>query len=66
MKRANGGSTIRSPAIPEFAKLKVYAGDNPDGTLKLEDARRSMTMRELMTHTAGLATRSTGTTLSTK
>ena len=39
--------------IPEFAKLKVYAGDNSDGTLKLEDARRSMTMRELMTHTAG-------------
>jgi CubicO group peptidase (beta-lactamase class C family) len=40
--------------IPEFAKLKVYAGDNPDGSPKLEDARRSMTMRELMTHTAGL------------
>ena len=39
--------------IPEFAKLKVYAGDNADGTLNLEDARRSMTMRELMTHTAG-------------
>ena len=39
--------------IPEFAKLKVYAGENPDGTPKLEDARRSMTMRELMTHTAG-------------
>jgi CubicO group peptidase (beta-lactamase class C family) len=39
--------------IPEFAKLKVYAGDNADGTMKLEDARRSMTMRELMTHTAG-------------
>ncbi len=40
--------------IPEFAKLQVYAGDNPDGTLKLEDARRPMTMRELMTHSAGL------------
>jgi len=40
--------------IPEFAKLKVYAGKNEDGSLKLEDARRSMTMRELMTHTAGL------------
>jgi len=40
--------------IPEFAKLKVYTGENPDGTPKLEDARRSMTMRELMTHTAGL------------
>ncbi|HYM21802.1 MAG TPA: serine hydrolase domain-containing protein [Vicinamibacterales bacterium] len=40
--------------IPEFSKLKVYVGKNEDGTPKLEDARRSMTMRELMTHTAGL------------
>src|SRR5262249_9506376 len=40
--------------IPEFGKLKVYAGANDDGTPKLEDARRSMTMRELMTHTGGL------------
>lgn len=40
--------------IPEFAHLKVYVGKNDDGSLKLEDARRSMTMRELMTHTAGL------------
>ena len=40
--------------IPEFAKLQVYVGDNPDGTMKLEDARRSMTMRELMTHASGL------------
>jgi CubicO group peptidase (beta-lactamase class C family) len=40
--------------IPEFSKLKVYTGKNDDGSPKLEDARRSMTMRELMTHTAGL------------
>ena len=40
--------------IPEFAKLQVHLGDNPDGTMKLEPARRSMTMRELMTHSAGL------------
>ena len=40
--------------IPEFAKLKVYTGKNEDGSPKLEDARRSMTMRELMTHTGGL------------
>jgi CubicO group peptidase (beta-lactamase class C family) len=40
--------------IPEFARLKVYLGKNDDGSPKLEDARRSMTMRELMTHTAGL------------
>jgi CubicO group peptidase (beta-lactamase class C family) len=40
--------------IPELAKLKVYTGKNDDGSPKLEDARRSMTMRELMTHTGGL------------
>ncbi|HYA17544.1 MAG TPA: serine hydrolase domain-containing protein, partial [Bryobacteraceae bacterium] len=43
-----------SKYIPEFSKLKVYTGKNDDGSPKLEDARRSMTMRELMTHTAGL------------
>src|SRR5262245_3753490 len=41
--------------IPELARLKVYTGKNDDGTAKLEDARRPMTMRELMTHTGGLA-----------
>jgi CubicO group peptidase (beta-lactamase class C family) len=40
--------------IPDFARLKVYAGKNDDGSPKLEDAKRSMTMRELMTHTGGL------------
>jgi CubicO group peptidase (beta-lactamase class C family) len=40
--------------IPGFAKLQVHLGDNPDGTMKLEPARRSMTMRELMTHSSGL------------
>lgn len=40
--------------IPQFARMKVYVGKNEDGSPKLEDARRSMTMRELMTHTAGL------------
>src|SRR5271165_2918762 len=40
--------------IPEFGRMKVYTGKNDDGTPKLEDAKRSMTMRELMTHTAGL------------
>ena len=41
--------------IPEFGKLTVWVGENPDGTPKTEPARRSMTMRELMTHSAGLA-----------
>ena len=43
-----------SKYIPEFARMKVIVGKNDDGTPKVEDARRSMTMRELMTHTAGL------------
>lgn len=41
--------------IPEFASLKVQTGENPDGTIRVEPARRSMTMRELMTHSGGLA-----------
>jgi len=41
--------------LPAFAKLSVYTGENPDGTPKLEPQRRPMTMRELMTHTGGLA-----------
>jgi CubicO group peptidase (beta-lactamase class C family) len=40
--------------IPELARLKVYVGKNDDGSPKLEDAKRSLTMRELMTHTGGL------------
>ena len=40
--------------IPEFSKLNVFAGENADGSMKLEPARRPMTMRELMTHSAGL------------
>jgi CubicO group peptidase (beta-lactamase class C family) len=40
--------------VPELAKLQVFTGENPDGTMKLEDARRPMTMRELMTHSGGL------------
>jgi CubicO group peptidase (beta-lactamase class C family) len=40
--------------IPELARMKVYTGKNDDGTPKLEDAKRSITMRELMTHTGGL------------
>ena len=43
-----------SKFVPEFAKLQVFVGENPDGTLKTEPARRSITMRELMTHTGGL------------
>ena len=40
--------------IPELAGLKVYAGENDDGSMELVDADHEMTMRELLTHTAGL------------
>ena len=40
--------------IPEFANLKVYVGDRANGSPRLEDADRSMTMAELMFHSGGL------------
>jgi CubicO group peptidase (beta-lactamase class C family) len=39
--------------LPEMANLKVAVGENPDGTIKTEPAKRAPTMHELMTHTAG-------------
>ena len=42
-----------SKFIPEFAHLKVFKGLDAKGEPILEDAKRSPTMRELMTHTAG-------------
>ena len=39
--------------IPEFAHLKVYAGEGADGKPILVDPDHAPTMRELMTHTAG-------------
>ena len=38
--------------IPEFANLKVFAGDK-DGVMVLEDPAHPPTMGELMSHTAG-------------
>src|SRR5262245_2821271 len=40
--------------IPEFARLQVLAGTSADGSPATEPAKRQMTMRELMTHTAVL------------
>ena len=40
--------------IPEFSDLKVAASWGPDGPV-LEDADHAITIREIMTHTAGLA-----------
>ena len=40
--------------IPEFAHLKVYKGVDTSGNMILTDPDHPPTMRELMTHTAGL------------
>lgn len=40
--------------LPEFVGQKVFAGLTEDGALLTEDAIRPPTMRELMSHTAGL------------
>jgi len=39
--------------IPEFANLKVYSGADAAGKPILKDQAHPMTMRELMSHTAG-------------
>ena len=44
-----------SDYIPEFAELQVHVGEYADGSPVLEAANRSMTMRELMTHSGGFA-----------
>jgi len=43
-----------SKYIPEFADMKVYAGENEDGSMKLVEPDHPMTMRELMSHSGGL------------
>ncbi len=40
--------------IPEFAHLKVFKGVDADGKMILVDPDHPPTMRELMTHTAGI------------
>ncbi len=53
-----GRFTLDDPVskfIPEFADLKVAKEDGPDGMPITEDADHPMTMRELMSHTAGLS-----------
>ncbi len=42
-----------SKYVPEFAKLKVFAGLDKDGKPILEDMKQPPTMVMLMTHTAG-------------
>ena len=43
-----------SKYIPEFAHLRVFAGQDKDGKPILEDPKQPPTMAMLMTHTAGL------------
>lgn len=44
-----------SKFIPEFGDLKVYAGEDKNAELVLEDPDHAPTMRELMIHTAGFS-----------
>jgi CubicO group peptidase (beta-lactamase class C family) len=41
--------------VPEFANLRVYKGQNPDGTFVTEAVSRPPTMREIMSHAGGFA-----------
>lgn len=50
-----------SKYVPEFADLKVLAGVDEDGSAILADLDRQPTMRELMSHTSGLAYGISGT-----
>ena len=43
-----------SKFIPEFKDLKVATGESEDGEIVVEDAHHEMTIRELVSHTAGL------------
>ena len=42
-----------SKYAPEFADMKVYAGEDTSGKPILEDPKREMTIRDLTRHTAG-------------
>ena len=41
-----------SKYLPEFKEMKL-AVENPDGTVKMVDAKRSITVQDLMRHTSG-------------
>ena len=42
-----------SKYLPEYAKMKVYVGEDAKGKPILEDARRQITVRDITRHTAG-------------
>lgn len=39
--------------LPEYAALKVLAGENPDGSPVLREPKRKVTIRDVLRHTAG-------------
>ncbi len=41
--------------LPEFRYQKLLAGQKADGSVALEDPSREVTLRDLMTHTSGMA-----------
>ena len=41
--------------LPEYAGVRVYAGDNADGTPRLEAPARPILVRDILRHTAGFA-----------
>jgi len=43
-----------SKYLPEFDKPVIYEGENDDGSIKTHPASRAPTLKELLTHTAGL------------
>jgi CubicO group peptidase (beta-lactamase class C family) len=47
---------------PEFADLRVYAGQDSNGAAKYEAPRRAVTIRDFMRHTAGLTSSDGGET----
>ena len=49
--------------IPAFKDLKVFAGINDKGEMKLTDQKRKMTVHDLFRHTSGLSYGDTGTIL---
>ena len=42
-----------SKHIPEFAELRVYAGEDDEGNMTLEPMKREPTIHDLLQHTAG-------------
>ena len=39
--------------LPELANLKLYVGDNADGSMQLKDPQRQPTVQDVFRHTAG-------------